>query len=230
MGEIRAGEPFPVAGGRKGQAEATGELAARAVAKGVMTSMPATVPTRGRGAPLFFEPVRESLAALSKVADVIIRVAEATDWPRIWPFFSAIVAAGETYAYPETLTQDSGEPFWMEQPPGLTVVAMDGDELLGSAKMGPNRPGRGAHVATASFMVDPTYQGRGAGRALGRYAVDWARAAGYHSMQFNAVVETNVVALKLWQSLGFQILTTVPEAFDHPSRGLVGLHVMYQRL
>jgi GNAT superfamily N-acetyltransferase len=79
-------------------------------------------------------------------------------------------------------------------------------------------------------MVDPAQQGRGLGRALGSYAVEWARAAGFHSMQFNAVVETNTAAVRLWQSLGFEILATVPEAFDHPKHGLVGLHVMYLRL
>ena len=161
---------------------------------------------------------------------VVIRPAGTDDWPRIWPFFAAIVAAGETYAFPDDLTADTARSLWMEEPPGLTVVAVDGETVLGSAKMGPNRPGRGSHVATASFMVDPAAQGRGVGRALGLYAVDWARSAGYRSMQFNAVVETNTSAVRLWESLGFEVLTTVPEAFDHPGHGLVGLHVMYQRL
>jgi GNAT superfamily N-acetyltransferase len=161
---------------------------------------------------------------------MIIRAAGEQDWPRVWPFFSRIVAAGETYAYPDALTAETARPLWMEEPPGLTVVAVQGDTVLGSAKMGPNRPGRGAHVATASFMVDPAHQGQGVGRALGGYAVQWARAAGYLGMQFNAVVEMNTAAVQLWQSLGFEILATVPEAFDHPQHGLVGLHVMYQRL
>jgi GNAT superfamily N-acetyltransferase len=161
---------------------------------------------------------------------VDIRVAHQPDWVRIWPFFSDIVAAGETYAYPDGLTLETARPLWMEEPPGQTVVAVDGDAILGTAKMGPNRPGRGAHVATASFMVDPACQGRGVGRALGRYTVEWARAAGYHSMQFNAVVETNTAAVRLWESLGFEILATVPEAFDHPEHGFVGLHVMFQPL
>ncbi len=161
---------------------------------------------------------------------MIIRSAGGQDWLRIWPFFSQIVAAGETYAYPEALTPETAQPLWMGKLPGQTVVAVDGDTVLGSAKMGPNRPGRGAHVATASFMVDPAHQGKGVGRALGRYAIEWAQTAGYHSMQFNAVVETNIAAVRLWQSLGFQILATVPEAFNHPRHGLVGLHIMYQRL
>jgi L-amino acid N-acyltransferase YncA len=159
---------------------------------------------------------------------VIIRTATAGDWPRIWPFFRDIVAAGETYAYPEDLTEETARPLWMD---GHVVVAEEEDgTILGSAKMGPNRPGRGAHVSTASFMVDPAAQGRGVGRALGEYAVEWARGAGYHSMQFNAVVETNTGAVALWQALGFQILTTVPEAFESRRHGRVGLHIMYQRL
>jgi L-amino acid N-acyltransferase YncA len=161
---------------------------------------------------------------------VDIRVATEEDWPLVWPFFAAVVEAGETYAYPEDMTAETGRALWMEQPPGRTVVAVEAGTVLGSAKMGPNRPGRGAHVATASFMVDPAHGGRGVGRALGLHAVDWARAGGYRAMQFNAVVETNVAAVGLWQSLGFEILATVPEAFDHPRHGLVGLYVMYLRL
>jgi GNAT superfamily N-acetyltransferase len=160
----------------------------------------------------------------------MIRVATEEDWPHIWPFFARIVADGETYAYPEDMTPQAAQSLWMEPPPGQTVVAVDGDAVLGSAKVGPNRPGRGAHIATASFMVDPAQQGRGVGRALGSYAVDWARANGYHGMQFNAVVETNTPAVRLWQALGFEILATVPEAFNHAKLGLVGLHIMYQRL
>ena len=158
---------------------------------------------------------------------MIIRAATDDDWPRIWPFFDAIVAAGETYAFPTDLTLDTARPWWMEQPPGLTVVAVEGDVVLGSAKMGPNRPARGSHVGTASFMVGPAARGHGVGRALATYVVGWHRDHGYRGIQFNAVVETNTAAVALWQSLGFEIVGTVPGAFDHPTHGYVGLHVMY---
>ena len=158
-----------------------------------------------------------------------IRTATPEDWPSIFPFFERIVDEGRTYAYPEGLTEKSGAGWWMEPPPGQTVVATDGRVVLGSAKMGPNRPGPGAHVATASFMVDPDHQRRGVGKALGHYVVAWARSHGYHAMQFNAVVETNTGAVALWQSLGFVILTTVPESFTQPDGSLVGLHVMYRK-
>jgi L-amino acid N-acyltransferase YncA len=100
---------------------------------------------------------------------VLIREAGDNDWPSIWPFFAQIVASGETYAYPDDLTADSARDLWMEPSPSHVVVAqdIDGDgAILGTAKMGPNRPGRGAHVATASFMVGSAVRGKGVGRAL----------------------------------------------------------------
>ncbi|TYP89599.1 GNAT family N-acetyltransferase [Blastococcus xanthinilyticus] len=156
-----------------------------------------------------------------------IREATEDDWPAIHPIFRAVVDAGETYAYPAGLSMEAARPLWMEPSPGRTFVAVDGDRVLGSAKTGPNRPGRGSHVATASFMVDPAAQGRGAGRALGEHVVAAARADGYRAMQFNAVVETNTAAVALWRSLGFRVVGTVPEAFEHPEHGFVGLHVMH---
>ena len=164
------------------------------------------------------------------MSDPRIRPATGEDWQRIWPFFSAIVAAGESYAFPEDLTVETGRGWWMEQPPGHTVVLEDDGRFVGSAKMGPNRPGRGDHVGTASFMVDPAAQGRGVGRALASYVVAWHREQGFAGIQFNAVVETNTAAVHLWQALGFEIVGTVPGAFRSTTHGRVGLHVMYLSL
>ena len=156
-----------------------------------------------------------------------IRRATAGDWPQIWPIFDATVRAGETYAYPTDLTPDSARDLWMEPPPGQTVVLEEGASILGTAKMGPNRPGPGNHIGTASFMVAPEARGRGVGRALAEHVVQWHRDEGYRGIQFNAVVETNVAAVRLWQALGFEIVGTVPGAFRSPSQGYVGLHVMF---
>ena len=58
----------------------------------------------------------------------------------------------------------------------------------------------------------------------------WCRSEGFAGIQFNAVVESNVAAVHLYQSLGFQIIGTAPESFDHPDHGRVGMHVMFRSL
>jgi len=165
------------------------------------------------------------------LSTVRIRDATAEDWPAIWPFMHVIVAAGETYSYDRDLTEDRARDMWLLTPPGRTVVAVDsGRTVLGTAKMNPNHGGPAAHVASASFIVDPQHAGKGVGRALGEHALNWARSEGYRAMQFNAVVETNRRAVALWRSLGFEVLATVPEGFHHPLHGYVGLHIMHRHL
>ena len=159
-----------------------------------------------------------------------IRAADDPDWPAILPIVRAVVTAGDTYAYDAAWTDDELRAVWLERPPGRTVVAVDAGEVLGTAKLGPNRPGPGAHVATASFMVSDSARGSGVGRLLGEHVLAQARADGYRAMQFNAVVAVNHAAVHLWTSLGFTIVGTVPEAFAHPTAGLVGLHVMHRYL
>ncbi|WP_253770412.1 GNAT family N-acetyltransferase [Goodfellowiella coeruleoviolacea] len=162
---------------------------------------------------------------------MLIRDATTADWPAIWPFFRQIVAAGESYSVDPDITEDEARSMWFPKPPGGTVVAVDADgTVVGTAKVQPNHGGPAAHVANASFMVDPAHAGRGIGRALGQHIIDKARAAGFRAMQFNAVVETNTRAVALWRSLGFEVLATVPEAYHHRVHGDVGLHIMHRRL
>ncbi|HEV2640962.1 MAG TPA: GNAT family N-acetyltransferase [Actinocrinis sp.] len=156
-----------------------------------------------------------------------IREFAEADWPEVWPIFEQIVRAGDTYAYDPDMTADQAHDTWIERPPARTVVAVDAGRIVGTAKMGPNRPGPGAHVSTASFMVAADARGQGVGGALCRHALDWARAEDYAGMQFNAVVDTNLAAVAIYRKLGFTIIGTVPGAFDHPTLGRVGLHVMY---
>ena len=106
----------------------------------------------------------------SRIMTVQIRIATDADWPAIWPFFHEIVTARETYTYDPELTEEQARALWMSPSSAAlsrTTVAVDADgTVLGSANMYPNRPGPGAHVASASFMVDGAARGKGVGRLL----------------------------------------------------------------
>jgi GNAT superfamily N-acetyltransferase len=163
--------------------------------------------------------------------DVVIRAATPADWPAIWRFMRVIVAAGETFSWDRDIAEETARAAWMNEPPGRTFVAVGEDgAVVGTAEMGPNHGGPAAHVATAGFMVDPRHAGAGIGRRLGEHVLQQARTDGYRAIQFNAVVETNVRAVGLWRSLGFEVLATIPEGFCHPVQGHVGLHIMYRPL
>ncbi|MGV8910333.1 MAG: GNAT family N-acetyltransferase [Propionicimonas sp.] len=109
----------------------------------------------------------------------------------------------------------------------IQVVRKAGGEVVGTANMYANRSGPGSHIASASYMLDAAHRGRGIGRALVVDSLRWARGCGFQGMQFNAVAETNVNAVRLYESLGFTVLGTVPGGFRHPLDGDVGLHIMF---
>jgi RimJ/RimL family protein N-acetyltransferase len=159
---------------------------------------------------------------------LIVRDVTAEDWPAIWSFMSPIVKAADTFPYDPAMTEAEAKAIWLVD---RTVVAVEpGGRVVGTANMYANRPGPGSHVASGSFMVDPAHWGKGVGRVLCEEGLDWAKRQGYRAMQFNAVAESNTRAIALYESLGFETIGTVPEAFEHPTLGYVGLCVMYRRL
>lgn len=162
--------------------------------------------------------------------DLSFRSAGQVDWPRMWPIWREIVAAGDTYTYDPATTEDEARAMWLAPPPVDTVLACAGDELLGLYKLAPNQKGPGAHVVNASYMVGSAARGLGVGRAMVEHSLRRARDAGYLAMQFNAVAATNVHAIRLYHELGFATVGTIPRGFRHPSEGLVDLLVMWREL
>jgi len=158
-----------------------------------------------------------------------IRQATAGDWPGIWTIFHDVVRRGDTYAFAPDTDEDEAKRLWVETP-RATYVAVDGDDVIGTYYLKTNQVGTGAHVCNAGYMVRADQRGRGLGRALCEHSLAVARGLNYHAMQFNFVAATNLGAIKLWQDLGFAVVGTLPEAFDHPQNGYVDALVMYRLL
>lgn len=158
-----------------------------------------------------------------------IRPATEDDFEAIWQIFRAVVAAGDTYAYPPDSTPDDARRIWFGGDVRTFVAHMDA-RIVGTYFLKANQPGLGGHVANAGFMVAPESRGRGVGLAMGQHALASARDQGYLAMQFNLVVSTNARAIRLWRSLGFSIVGTLPKVFNHRELGLVDAHVMHRFL
>ena len=103
-------------------------------------------------------------------------------------------------------------------------------QVVGTYILRPNQSGGGSHVANAAFMVASNVRGQGIGRAMSEHCLSEARRFGFRAMQFNFVVSTNDVAVRLWKRFGFKIVGTLPSAFRHPEKGYVDVYVMFRSL
>ncbi|MGY2061999.1 N-acetyltransferase family protein, partial [Nocardia gipuzkoensis] len=95
-----------------------------------------------------------------------IREYTENDWVQVWPIVREIVRAGDTFAYDPAMTEEQAHDIWVKGTPAITVVAVNDDRVVGTANAYANRPGPGAHVSTASFMVADDARGMGVGTAL----------------------------------------------------------------
>jgi GNAT superfamily N-acetyltransferase len=158
---------------------------------------------------------------------VLIRPATPPDHDAIWSILKPVIRAGETYALDRDLGRENGLAFWLG---GEAFVAEEDGELLGTCYLRRNQAGGGGHVCNAGFMVRADASGRGVARAMARHLLEHAKARGYRGMQFNFVVSTNERGVRLWLSLGFEIIGRVPGGFAHPVHGFVDSLMMYRAL
>ncbi len=170
--------------------------------------------------------------------NLAIREIGADGFAEVWPIFHAVVAAGETYAYPPDMRYEQARDLWTTAPARCFVAEGDGTlggDLLGHGVVGcymlkPNQAGPGSHVANAGYMTAPQARGQGVAGALCEHSLATARAAGFLAMQFNCVVSSNDTAVRLWQKHGFRIVGTLPQVFRHARLGLVDAYVMHRFL
>jgi L-amino acid N-acyltransferase YncA len=176
-----------------------------------------------------------------------IRLAQPADTPAIWEIFQAIIQAGDTYVYSPDTPREALADLWLA-PTMHTYVAEDGAQskddaqseddtrtenegpILGTYILKPNYPGRGSHIANASYMVHQAAQGLGVGTTMANHSLIEARRLGFKAIQFNLVVSTNSVAIHLWKKSGFHIIGTIPKAFKHQQLGYIDAYIMYRSL
>ena len=158
-----------------------------------------------------------------------IRKAQASDTRVIAEIILPILREGSTYAVDKDISEADALAYWLS-PEKETFVAEEEGQILGTYYMRPNLAGGGRHVCNCGYMTRIGATGRGVAKAMCLHSLSHARAQGYRAMQFNCVVSTNERAVRLWQSLGFEVAGRLPLAFQHPTKGFVDAFIMYQLL
>ncbi|TAF77116.1 MAG: GNAT family N-acetyltransferase [Alphaproteobacteria bacterium] len=160
---------------------------------------------------------------------LIIRPLHDQDKQVITSLVRATIATGTTYPYNPNMSDVEAWELWTN-PNNRVYVGCIGNKIVGTFYIRPNQPHLGAHICNAGFMVSSEVAGQGIGTQLGTYALQEAKALGYHAMQFNLVVATNHASIRIWEKLGFSTIGIVPEAFHHPEHGLTDALIMYKKL
>jgi len=158
---------------------------------------------------------------------ITIRQADASDFTEIWPILHDVFNQGDTYVFSPDISKEESFCIWMKIPL-VTYVALENERIVGTYFLKPNQPGLGAHVCNAGYAVSSKARGKGIGRAMCEHSLREARTLGFKAMQYNCVVATNIVAVKLWEKCGFHIVGRLHNAFNHKEKGVVDAYIMYQ--
>jgi ribosomal protein S18 acetylase RimI-like enzyme len=158
-----------------------------------------------------------------------IRAADLSDADSIWCILEPTFRAGETYTLPQEITREDAIAYWFAEG-NRVFVAEDDGHVLGTYYLRMNQRGGGSHVCNCGYMTAADATGRGIAKAMCLHSKEQAKNVGFRAMQFNFVVSTNVRAVKLWQSLNFEVVGRLPAAFKHPSQGFVDALVMFAPL
>ena len=133
------------------------------------------------------------------------------DIPEMISIWNCIVEEGNAFPQEEFLTVETGLPFFRNQT--LTAIAVSNKEIVGLYILHPNNIGKCSHIANASYAVKKGHRGEKIGEKLVIHSLESAKDRNFRILQFNAVVATNEVALKLYKKIGFIQLGVIPGGF-----------------
>ncbi|MDA9818049.1 GNAT family N-acetyltransferase [Flavobacteriaceae bacterium] len=153
------------------------------------------------------------------------------DFEQIWQIYKNVTKDGDSYLdNPNNITKEYAYKKWLNKT-SINIVAEFKEEVVGFYSLRHNFIDYGSHVANGSYIISHKFRQKGFGKQLALHSIDIAKDAGYKAMQFNFVLSTNVAAIKLWQSVGFKIIGTSPQSYQHQKLNkLVDSHIMHRFL
>ena len=158
-----------------------------------------------------------------------IRKAREKDKDEVWGIIQSVIAKGDSYVFSPKSPKKEMLDHWFAAEKETFVAVAEG-RIVGTFYLKENQPDLGSHICNAGFMVSEKAQGLGVGKKMAEFALQEAGRMEFEAMQFNFVVKSNEIAVKLWLKLGFAIIGEIPDAFQHQEKGLTNALIMYRKL
>ena len=145
--------------------------------------------------------------------NIKIRAYDKKDAAQVNAIWNRVVEDGVAFPQTESLNEETGDVFFGQQ--SFTGVAYDEDtkEIVGMYILHPNNVGRCGHICNASYAVKADCRGQHIGESLVEHCMSKGKELGFRILQFNAVVQSNTSALRLYKKLGFTQLGVIPGGF-----------------
>lgn len=174
------------------------------------------------------ELVKDARAKLAQLGYSLKPYAPA-DEEGLCKIFQEVVDAGNQFPYESSSRQEFHRQF-LGAGSQVYVVHSNQGEVVGGFFIKPNFSGRAEHIANAAYMIKGAYRGKGLGTLLVKASLEIAKNSGFQQMQFNLVLSQNLVALKLYEKLGFTIIGTIPRAIRNADGSYQQGHILLREL
>lgn len=147
----------------------------------------------------------------------------------LYEIFREVIDSGSQFPYECNSIQEFYRQF-LDPKAHVYVCHSSTKEVIGGFYIRSNFSGRSSHIANAAYMIKDTHRGQGIGTLLINASLEIAKGLGFQAMQFNMVLSQNVIATKLYQKLGFNVIGTVPEAIRNPDGSYQEGYILHRRL
>ena len=135
------------------------------------------------------------------------------DIPEMITIWNEIVQDGIAFPQTEILDAKSGLVFFDGQSFTGVAIEQETGKMVGLYILHPNNVGRCGHISNASYAVKSGERGKRIGELLVLHCIAKAKELDFMILQFNAVVSSNIAALRLYKKLGFVQLGIIPKGF-----------------
>jgi L-amino acid N-acyltransferase YncA len=147
----------------------------------------------------------------------------------LYDIFRSVVDSGVEFPYETNSIQEFYRQFFAPASEVYVCRSLNG-EVVGGFYIRSNFSGRCDHIANAAYMIKNSHRGQGIGSLLVNASLEIARNLGFQAMQFNMVLSQNLIALKLYQKLGFNIVGTIPNAIRNPDGSYQQGYILHREL